>query len=79
MARPLEKKHRKGKALTSLAHQLARAVYDMVKRQTACALETFLHGSGRGAGAPNAELDGHGMTLSINAREGGNPCVCGRV
>jgi transposase len=38
----LEKKHRKGKALTILAHPLARAVYDMLKRQTACDLETFL-------------------------------------
>jgi transposase len=39
----LEKKHSKGKALTILAHTLARAVYSMLKRQTACALETFLH------------------------------------
>jgi len=39
----LEKKHSKGKALTILAHKLARAVYYMLKRQTAFALETFLH------------------------------------
>jgi transposase len=39
----LEKKHRKGKALTILAHKLARAVYYMLKRQTAFDLETFLH------------------------------------
>ena len=39
----LEKKHSKGKALTILAHTLARAVSDMLKRQTAFALETFLH------------------------------------
>jgi len=39
----LEKKPSKGKALTILAHQLARAVYSMLKRQTAFALETFLH------------------------------------
>ena len=38
----LEKKHSKGKALTILAHTLARAIYDMLKRQTACDLETFL-------------------------------------
>jgi len=38
----LEKKHSKGKALTILAHTLARAVYDMLKRQTAFDLETFL-------------------------------------
>jgi transposase len=35
----LEKKHRKGKALTVLAHQVARAVYDMLKRETACELD----------------------------------------
>jgi transposase len=40
----LEKKHGKGKALTVLAHQLARAVYDMLKRHTAFAMHTFLHG-----------------------------------
>src|SRR6266403_5230115 len=39
----LEKKHSKGKALTILAHKLARTVYYMLKRQTAFALETFLH------------------------------------
>jgi len=40
----LEKKHSKGKALTILAHTLARAVYYMLKRQTACDLDTFLQG-----------------------------------
>src|SRR5882672_6525544 len=45
-----EKKHSKGKALTILAHKLARAVYYMLQRQTAFDLDTFLHGSGRGAG-----------------------------
>jgi transposase len=39
----LEKTHSKGKALTILAHKLARAVYYMLKRQTAFDLETFLH------------------------------------
>jgi transposase len=37
------KKHGKGKALTGLAHQVARAVYDMGQRDTAFALDTFLH------------------------------------
>jgi transposase len=37
----LEKKHGKGKALTVLAHKLARAVYDMLKRDTACDLDKF--------------------------------------
>jgi transposase len=40
----LEKKHSQGKALTILAHKLARAVYDMLKRQTAFDLDTFLQG-----------------------------------
>jgi transposase len=40
----LEKKHDKGKALTILAHKLARTVYDMLKRQTAFDMEKFLHG-----------------------------------
>jgi transposase len=39
----LEHKHGKGKALTILAHRLARAVYCMLKRQTAFDLEKFLH------------------------------------
>ena len=38
----LEKKHSKGKALTILAHKLARAIYYMLKRQTAFDLDTFL-------------------------------------
>jgi transposase len=38
----LEKKHNKGKALTILAHKLARAVYYMLKRQTAFDLQQFL-------------------------------------
>ena len=37
----LEKKHDKGKALTVLAHKLARAVYDMLKRQVAFDQEQF--------------------------------------
>jgi transposase len=40
----LEKKHSKSKALTILAHKLARAVYYMLKRQTAFDLATFLQG-----------------------------------
>jgi transposase len=40
----LEKKHGQGQALTILAHKLARAVYDMLKRQTAFDMEQFLHG-----------------------------------
>jgi transposase len=39
----LEKKHGKGKALTVLAHKLARAVYYMLKRGVVFDLDTFLH------------------------------------
>lgn len=59
----LEKKHGKGKALTILAHKLARAVYDMLKRQTAFDMENFLRTSRSRAGAPGASLDPHGMSL----------------
>jgi transposase len=38
----LEKKHSQGKALTVLAHQLARAVYYMLQRQMAFDIRTFL-------------------------------------
>jgi transposase len=38
----LEKKYGKGKALTVLAHKLARAVYHMLKRRVAFDLKTFL-------------------------------------
>jgi transposase len=38
----LEKKHGKGKALTILAHKLARAVYYMLRRKTAFDMDVFL-------------------------------------
>jgi hypothetical protein len=59
----LEKKHDKGTALTILAHTLARAVYDMLKRQTAFAMDVFLRASGSRAGAPAVSLDAHGISL----------------
>jgi transposase len=40
----LEKKHGKGKALTVLAHKLARAVYYMLKREVAFDTQKFFHG-----------------------------------
>jgi transposase len=40
----LEKKHSKGKALTILAHKLARAVYYMLKHKTAFDMSKFLNG-----------------------------------
>jgi transposase len=39
----LEKQHGQGKALTGLAHKLAPAVYDMLNRETAFDMRTFLH------------------------------------
>jgi transposase len=53
----LAKTHDQGKTLTVLAHQLARAVYDLLKRGTAFALDKFLHDYWSGAGAPDASLD----------------------
>jgi hypothetical protein len=38
----LERKHGKGKALSVLAHKLARAVYHMLTRQQAFDLQRFL-------------------------------------
>jgi transposase len=40
----LEHKHGKGKALTILAHTLARAIYDMLQRRVAFDLDAFLQG-----------------------------------
>jgi transposase len=40
----LEKAHDKGKALTILAHKLARAVYYMLKRETVFDMNRFLQG-----------------------------------
>lgn len=43
----LEKKHGKGKALTVLAHKLARALYHLLKRQTAFDMQRVLQSSSR--------------------------------
>jgi transposase len=59
----LEKKHDKGKALTVLAHQLARAVYDLLKRHVAFEREKCFQRSWRGADEPGASRDKHGMNL----------------
>jgi hypothetical protein len=40
----LETKHGKGNALTLLAPKLARAVYDMLKRDTVVDMDLFLPG-----------------------------------
>jgi hypothetical protein len=59
----LEKKHDKGQALPILAHKLARAVYDLLKRHTAFALDQFLQSEGSRVGEPDASLDTQGMSL----------------
>ena len=59
----LERKHDKGKALTVLAHQLARAIYDMLKRQVAFDTAQFFQHSWRSADEPDASRDTQGMTL----------------
>jgi Transposase IS116/IS110/IS902 family len=74
----VENKHRQGKALTILAHQWARAVYDMVTQNTAFDLHTFLPAYGRGVGELNASLDSPGMSRFINARPGVKHGVCER-
>lgn len=65
----VEKKQSQGKALTILAHNLARAVYDMLKRKTALDMHPFLQAYGRGVGALHASLDSRGMSRCINARQ----------
>ena len=50
----LEKKHGQGKALTVLAHKLAGAVYDMLKRDVVFDLDIFLQSEGRRGGEPAA-------------------------
>jgi hypothetical protein len=47
-----------------LAHKLARAVYFLLQRHTAFDLEQFLCTEGSRAGAPGAELDTEGMSLT---------------
>jgi hypothetical protein len=59
----LEKKQDQGKALTVLAHQLARAVYDMLNRHVVFDREPFFQRSWRRADAPGASRDTQGMNL----------------
>lgn len=73
-----EKKHRQGKALTIVAHTLARAVYCMLQNQLACDMDTFLRSSGRGVGELAASLDNAGMTLTIYALLCPHTCVAER-
>jgi Transposase IS116/IS110/IS902 family len=59
----LEKKHGQGKALTIFAHKLARAVYYLLKRDTAFDMHKFLHGERSGVSEPAAALDLNGSCL----------------
>jgi hypothetical protein len=59
----LEQKHGKGKALTVLAHKLARAVYDMLQRPTAFDMHKFLTGERRGVREPGASLATDGRSV----------------
>ena len=75
----LEKKHGKGKALTSLAHKLARAVYYMLTRGTVFEMDMFLNGYGSRAGKPAASLATHGISLQIVLGKAAKPCVLERA
>jgi hypothetical protein len=59
----LENNHGQGQALPLLAHTLAWAVYDRLKRQTACDLASFLHAYRSRAGEPAVSRDTPGMRL----------------
>jgi transposase len=61
----LANNHSKGKALTVLAHKLARAVYYMLQRQTSFDIRTCLPESQSGADEPDVSLDDHGMRLGM--------------
>ena len=50
--------------MTVLAHKLARAVYDMLKRRVVFDLDTFLQSEGRRAGEPAASLGHDGRSLA---------------
>jgi transposase len=63
----LEPKHGKGNALTILAHQWARAVSYLLKRDTVFDMQKFLSGEGSGAGEPTAYRDAHGLSLACGA------------
>jgi hypothetical protein len=53
--------------VTILAHKLARAVYDMLKRTTAFNTPRFFNDSRRGGDELDASLDHHRMNLLLNA------------
>ena len=74
----LEKKHGQGKALTIVAHKLARAVYSMLIRDTVFEMDRFLNGYGSRVGEPAASLDTHGISLKIRPWKIPTLCVMER-
>ena len=74
----LEKKQSKGKALTILAHKLARAVYDMLQHKTAFDMPTILAQLRERRRKLDAARDHDGMTLTIHALQGTKDCVSER-
>jgi len=72
----LEKKPAQGKALTILAHTWARDVSDMLKRHTACDLESFVRTARNRAGEPGASLAPYEMSRQ-SARA--QPCSAASV
>jgi transposase IS116/IS110/IS902 family protein len=63
----VERTQGQGKAWTVWAPKLARAVYDLRKRDPVCARHQFRNGSWSGAGEPHASLDAHGLRLTSGA------------
>jgi transposase len=61
----LVKKHGKGQAVTVLAHQLARAVYYMLKRETAFDMDKFFNEYRSGASEPAASRAAEGISLAL--------------
>ena len=64
--------------MTILAPTLARAVYDMLKRKTACARDRFLRTSGSRAGEPDVSLDTQREEPASRVLEVLFDCVCER-
>jgi Transposase IS116/IS110/IS902 family len=60
----VEPNHGQGNAVTILAHKRARAVYALLKRQTAFDRDQCLQGSGSRAGAPDASRATPGLSLA---------------
>jgi hypothetical protein len=60
-----EKQHGAGNALPLVGQHRGRTVSDRFQRHTAFALGTWLTGAGRGADAPHAALDPHGLRRRV--------------